>query len=61
MKLRYIRPLGRYKNLITGQEYNVKTGRRMSRGTDHKYYLCRGTRHFISDQDFYQNHKKVEY
>lgn len=59
MKLCNIKPLGRYKNTITNQEYNVKTGYRKDRGTDHKFYLYRGARVYISDSDFYNRHEKL--
>lgn len=53
MKLRDIKSLGRYKHTITGKEYNLKKGTRVGRGTDYIYYLYRGTRNFISEEDFY--------
>lgn len=60
MKLTNIRNLGRYKNTITGKEYNIKTGRRKSRSTDHKFYLYRGKRVFINDSEFYNTYKKID-
>ena len=53
MKLRNIRSLGRFKNVETGKEYNVKSGRRVGRSTDHLFYFYRFKRVFISDADFY--------
>jgi hypothetical protein len=53
MKLSNIRSVGRYKNVATDKEVNVKQGRNLQRGTDHLFYLYRGKRQFISDRDFY--------
>lgn len=57
MKLTMIRSLGRYKNIETGKCYNIKKGTRVSRGTDHIFYLYRGTRMYISDKEFYSDGK----
>lgn len=59
MKLNNIRPLGRYKNTETGKEYNLKQGRNSQRGTDLIFYLYKGTRHFISDKDFYSDKYQI--
>lgn len=59
-KLSNIRALGRYKNIETGKEYNIKKGRNPQRGTTLIFYLYRGTRQFISDRDFYSIYKKVQ-
>lgn len=53
MKLSNIRPLGRYTNSETGKTVNVKKGKRVERGTDIIFYLYRGTRVIIQDNDFY--------
>lgn len=58
MKLTNIRELGRYKNIKTGKEYNLKKGTNCQRGTDLIFYLYRGKRVFISDRDFYEFHRK---
>lgn len=58
-KLTNIKSLGRYKNIKTGKEYNVKKGRNMQRGTDLLFYLYRGKRVFISDKNFYDHHEKI--
>lgn len=55
MKLRNIRSLGRYKNVETGKEYNVKKGTKVGRSTDHVYYLYRGSKILIEDCDFYSS------
>lgn len=60
MKLRNIRNVGRFRNEITKQEYNVKIGRRQGRSTDHYFYLYRGKRMFINDADYFNNHTKIE-
>ena len=61
MKLRNVRPLGRYKNTETNKEYNIKKGQRVQRSTDHIFYLYRGSRVFIEDKDFYSNlYKKID-
>lgn len=52
-KLSNIKKLGRYKNIETGKEYNLKKGRNMQRKTDLIFYLYRGKRIFVSDFDFY--------
>ncbi len=59
MKLSNIKNSGRYRNLITGKEYNVKNGYRKERGTDLKFYLYRGSRVYLSDREFYQEHEKI--
>lgn len=58
-KLLNIMPLGRYKNTITGKEYNVKKGRNMQRGTDVIFYLFKGKREIITDADFYSIYKQI--
>lgn len=59
MRLSNIKSLGRYRNAITGKEYNMKTGYRKERGTDHKFYLYRGSRVYLSDREFYDDYEKV--
>ncbi|BBI90468.1 hypothetical protein HYO65_gp076 [Tenacibaculum phage PTm1] len=59
MKLSYIINLGRYENKETGKAYNIKKGKNKLRGTDHIFYLYRGSRIFINDSDFYTNYKKL--
>lgn len=59
MELSNIKNLGRYRNIITEKEYNVKNGYRKQRGTDHKFYLYRGNRIYINDRDFYLFYVKV--
>ena len=53
MKLTRCRKLGRYVNPETGRAVTVWTGFNPQRGTDHKYYLFRYKRMWISDRDFY--------
>mgnify|MGYP001210686546 CR=1 FL=1 len=60
MKLENIRPLGRYRNVKTGKEYNVKTGRQKGRSIDTLFYVYRGERQIISDAEFYCDYQKVE-
>ena len=60
MKLKNIRPVGRYLNNETGKTYNVKKGRRVGRSTDHYFYLYRNKRQYINDADFYNNYTKIE-
>lgn len=60
MKLTAIRDLGRYKNVVTGKSYNIKKGTRLSRGTDHIFYLYRGSRIYISDKEFYSDNIYVK-
>jgi len=59
-KLSNIRELGRYKNTITGKEYNLKKGTNKQRGTDSIFYTYRGKREFISDADFYHIYEKIK-
>lgn len=59
MKLTNIRHLGRFKNIITNKYYNIKTGYRTQRGTDHKFYLYRGERIYLSDRQFYDEYEKI--
>lgn len=60
MKLRNIRAIGRYKNKKSGEEYNIKKGTKVSRSTDHIFYLYRNQRQFISDKVFYSNYEKIK-
>ena len=55
MKLTNIRSLGRYTDSETGKTVNVKKGRRVGRSTDILYYLYRGSRVIIQENDFYGN------
>lgn len=59
-RLTNIRPLGRFKNTVTGKEYNLKKGFNKQRGTHSVFYLYRGVRVFVSDLDFYSIYKKVD-
>lgn len=52
-KLTNIRSVGRYRNVATDKEANLKIGRNLQRGTDLLFYLYRGKRQYISDRDFY--------
>lgn len=52
MKLSNLRIIGRYTNPETGRPVNVHKGRRMGYGTDHYFYLLRGRRVFIGDNEF---------
>lgn len=52
MKLTRIRPVGRFINPLTGRPVNVKTGKRVGRSVDIKFYLLQGTRMLISDREF---------
>ena len=60
MRLTNIIPIGRFKNIETGKEYNLKKGRNLERGTDVVFYLFRGQRVFVSDSDFYKKYIKNE-
>lgn len=56
-----IRSLGRYKNLVTGKCFNVKKGRNKERSTDHIFYLYRGKKIIIQDNEFYGgNYEKMQ-
>lgn len=59
MKLTKITNIGRFKNKITGREYNIKKGTNKERGTDHYFYLYRNKRVFISDMSYFHNHEKT--
>lgn len=59
MKLSNIRPVARMKNAETGQEVNMKKGRRAERGTDHYFYLLCGSRVLVSDFDISNKWKRV--
>jgi hypothetical protein len=54
-----VRSLGRYRNIETGKEYNIKKGTNRQRGTDSIFYLYRGNKVFVSDKDFYSIYKKI--
>jgi hypothetical protein len=60
MKLNYIKAVGRFTNTETGQTYNVKRGRWMTRGVDLLFYLKNGSRQFITDREFHENHVQIE-
>jgi len=53
MKLSNIKNLGRFEHKQTCQSVNIKKGRNAQRGTDLLFYLFRGKRMFISDEEFY--------
>ena len=59
-RLSNITELGRYRDVETGKEYNVKKATNKQRGIDVLFYLYRGKRQFISDRDFYSNYKKIQ-
>lgn len=59
MKINNIRPLGRFKNNLTGQIYNVKKGNKVGYGTDIYFYLYRNSRIIIPAQEFFKNHTKT--
>lgn len=59
VKLSNVRELGRFKNVETGKEYNLKKGRNNQRGVDVIFYLYRGKRQVISDRDFYSIYEKA--
>jgi hypothetical protein len=51
--LQNVKPVGRYRNVDTGKEVNVKVGRVFGRSVDLHFYEYRRTRQYISDRDFY--------
>ena len=53
MKLSNIKNLGRYRNTETEKEYNIKKGRKVGYGVDVLYYLYKGKRIIIPDNEFY--------
>lgn len=55
MKLTNIRDVGRYCNTETQKEYNVKKGQKKGYGVDILYYLYRGKRIIIPDNEFYSS------
>lgn len=55
MKLTNIRDIGRYRNTETNKEYNVKKGRKKGYSIDILYYLYRGNRIIIQDNEFYSS------
>ena len=55
-----IRPLGRYVNPETGHPVNVHKGARRGRGTDHLFYLLRGRRILIADNEFRERWVEVK-
>lgn len=59
MKMSNIRPVARMRNEETGQEVNVKKGRRADRGTDHYFYTYRGERVFIADAEMSSKWKRI--
>lgn len=53
MTLTNIRNVGRYRNTETLKEYNIKKGRKKGYCVDILYYLYRGKRIIIPDNEFY--------
>lgn len=51
-RLTNLRPLGRFTNKETGQTVNIHKGRNPQRGTEHRFYLYKGKRVFISEFDY---------
>ncbi len=60
MKLRNIINMGRWENIESGTQYNLRKGTKVGWSTQYIYYRYRGTRIFIGDSDFYGKYKKVE-
>ena len=60
MKLTNIRKVGRFKNLKTGQEYNVHKGQRVGRSTTHYFYLYRNKRVLIQDNEYFGHHEEIK-
>lgn len=59
MKLRDIRPLGRYQR-PDGKEVNVKKGTQVGRSVSWYFYLFRNERVYIDQAEFYKDWKKVK-
>ncbi len=59
MILTKIVKLGRFRNILTGKEVNLKKGTKVGYGVDLIFYLNRGKRMFISDHEFYKYWFKV--
>lgn len=55
MKLTNIKDVGRYRNTETLKEYNIKKGQKKGYGVDILYYLYRGKRIIIPDNEFYSS------
>lgn len=53
MTLTNVKDIGRYRNTETLKEYNIKKGRKVGYGVDILYYLYRGKRMIIPDNEFY--------
>ena len=60
MKLTNIRLIGRHLNKETGKKYNVHQGRKKGYGVDVLFFYRSGKRIVIADNDFYDNHTKIE-
>lgn len=60
MKLTNIRPIGRYKNTLTGQTVNVKKGTKSGGRVDFLFYLYKGQRIFLNELDFYKEWRKED-
>ncbi|URC22765.1 hypothetical protein KASHIRA_01910 [Serratia phage vB_SmaM-Kashira] len=58
-KLTNVRPLGRFTNPATGQTVNIHKGRNPQRGTEHRFYLYRGKRIFISETEYHAFWERV--
>jgi hypothetical protein len=52
MKLTNIRNIGRFYNIESQKEFNIKKGRKKGCSIDILYYLHRGKRIIISDIEF---------
>lgn len=60
MRLKKLRPIGRYTNLTTGQTANIHKGQRADGGVGEIYfYLTRGRRTIIPVHELHQHWRLV--
>lgn len=53
MKLTRIRAVGRFHNRVTGQTVNIRKGTRVGRGTDIYFFLHRGVRQYVDENEIH--------
>jgi len=57
IKMTNIRKVGRFINPDTNRPVNVHKGRRVGRSTDHYFWILRGTRQIISQDEYFKKWK----
>jgi hypothetical protein len=59
MKLKNLRPLGRFNNESLNKTVNIYSGTRVGYGTDITFYYKFGKRIVIDDREYYDNWVRI--